>query len=227
MIDLATPALARGALTRARFAADHLQERFALFVIIAIGESIVAIGLPAAATPNPDAAVLVAVVAAFVLIVALWWLYFAQFGHTAAAIPTAMASASAQTDVVRQILVYAHLALIAAIIAIATGIRSVLTYPDQHLEAALAGLLFGGSCLFLVTLSYTQKGIRRQWSPTHLFTAAITAGLLAGVGHVPALAALASLAAVLAITSVVNQRAPQPRQLPKPEKPSCSNGRCL
>ena len=56
--DLATPALARRALTRAAFTPDHLQERFGLFVIIALGESIVAIGAPAAAAAHLDAAVL-------------------------------------------------------------------------------------------------------------------------------------------------------------------------
>lgn len=72
-VDLAVPALVRGRLAGVRFDHAHLPERFGLFLIIALGESIVAVGAPAAQADELDALTVAAVAAAFVLACGLWW----------------------------------------------------------------------------------------------------------------------------------------------------------
>jgi low temperature requirement protein LtrA len=113
LVDLATPALTRRRLVSIHFHSTHLPERFGLFLIIALGESVVAVGTPAAAAPQLHVSAVAAVAAAFALACGLWWVYF----HFAAdAIRYALATASVQTDIVREVLSYGHLAFISAII---------------------------------------------------------------------------------------------------------------
>jgi len=71
-----TPAVFRRRMTYLRFDPGHLPERFGLFLLIALGESIVAIGAPAASAEHLGGTVVLAVAAAFVLACGRWWVYF-------------------------------------------------------------------------------------------------------------------------------------------------------
>ena len=194
VIDLATPAVFRRRLTHLRFDPTHLPERFGLFVLIALGESIVAIGGPAAATEHLGAPVVLAVAEAFVLACGLWWVYF----HFASdAVRHAMATADIQADILRRVLSYGHLAFISGIIATAVGLAEVVVHPDHHLEGGVAGLLFGGCALYLAAFGYTRWQMFRKWSTTRLIGAAVVVALLPAAPHLPGLAALGLLAAVL------------------------------
>jgi low temperature requirement protein LtrA len=199
LIDLATPAVFRSRLTHLRFDPGHLPERFGLFVLIALGESIVAIGGPAAATAHLDAQVVLAVAAAFVLACGLWWVYF----HFASdAVRHAMATAEIQADILRRVLSYGHLAFISAIIAVAVGLAEVVVHPDHHLDGGVAGLLFGGCALYLATFGYTRWQMFRLWSKTRLVGAAVVLALLPAALVVPALVALGLLAAAVVLLNV-------------------------
>jgi low temperature requirement protein LtrA len=193
VLDLATPAIFRSRMMNTRFDPGHLPERFGLFVLIALGESIVAIGAPAAAEPLGTMVVL-AVAAAFVLACGLWWVYF----HFASdAVRHAMATASVQIDILRRVLSYGHLAFISAIIAVAVGLAEVVTHPDRRLDGGVAGLLFGGCALYLATFGYTRWQMFRKVSATRLAgAAAVLVALPLGL-VVPGLAALGLLAVVV------------------------------
>jgi low temperature requirement protein LtrA len=78
-VDLATPRLLRGRLSGLRFDPAHLPERFGLFLIIALSESIVATGAPAASAARFGTGTAAAVGGAFVLVCAL---YLTTFGYT-------------------------------------------------------------------------------------------------------------------------------------------------
>ncbi|HZE40230.1 MAG TPA: low temperature requirement protein A, partial [Stackebrandtia sp.] len=153
VVDLATPTLFRRRLSRLNFDAGHLAERFGLLVIIALGESVVAIGLSASATHQMNAARLVAVGLAFGLAAGLWWVYF---HFASSAIRHAVATAQVQIDVVRHVLSYGHLSFIAGIIATTVGFGAVVAHPGEPLSAGLAGLLVGGCALYLATFGYTR-----------------------------------------------------------------------
>jgi low temperature requirement protein LtrA len=199
LVDLAGPALLRGRLALVRFEASHLPERFGLFLIIALGESIVAIGVNAVDEPL-DAGRLGAVAAAFALACALWWVYFA---FAASAVRHAVATAAVQTDIIRQVLAYGHLCLIASVIAVAVGLAEVVAHPTEHLDRAVAALLYGGCALYLATFGYTRWRMYRVVSWTRLSAAGACLALLALASLVPALVALLVLAAVVIGVNVV------------------------
>lgn len=66
----------------------------------------------------------------------------------------------------RHVLSYAHLALISSVIAVAVGMRDVMTRPGQRLGPAAAGLLLGGAAVYLATYGYTRWAMFRLLSTT-------------------------------------------------------------
>ncbi|MBT2455803.1 low temperature requirement protein A [Streptomyces sp. ISL-87] len=192
--DLASPRLTRRWMVRIPFDSDHLAERFGLFVMIALGESIVAVGAPIASREHLGAGPLVAVATAFALACGLWWVYF----HRAAdAIRHGLRTATVQADIVRQVLSYGHLSLIASIIAVAVGMAEAVNRPGGQLPLGVAALLYGGCALYLGTYGYTRWHLFRKWSTTRLAAAAAVLALLPVAALLPALGALALLTAVV------------------------------
>jgi low temperature requirement protein LtrA len=204
LIDLAMPSLLRGRLSTMRFDAGHLTERFGLFVLIAIGESIVATGAPAA-SPNAvvNVATLVAVTAAFLLCCGLWWVYF-HFANDA--MRHALATARVQLTITRHVLSYGHVVFIAAIVAIAVGMEETVAHPDHHLTWSVLGLLYGGAALFLAAFGYTRWMMFRLVSTTRLAAALCVLALIPLAHLVPALAATLMLAAALITLNLVEHR---------------------
>lgn len=201
--DLATPALARRRLMAARFAPSHLAERFGGFLIIALGESIVAIGAPAASAGHLRAATVGAVAAAFVLACALWWVYYV---FAASAVRHALlTSGGHRVDVIRQVLSYGHLSFIGAIIAVSVGIVTVVRDPLAPLAAGPVGLLYGGCALYLATFGYTRWRMFGTVSTTRLSAAAAVLLLLIAAPHVPGLAALCGLGLIVVALNVVER----------------------
>jgi len=147
-IDYAGPAW----LTRERLrglqrvAVAHFAERYSLFVIICLGESIVAIG--AVATKERLAAALVAAVAlGLVCTIGMWWTYFDRFAEIAEQRlrehdDPVLAAADAYS--------YLHLLLVAGIIIFAVGVRFVIRAPAEPVAGAARLALCGGVALYLV-----------------------------------------------------------------------------
>ncbi|MFD0330252.1 low temperature requirement protein A [Streptacidiphilus monticola] len=167
--DLATPLAVRRKLLHIPFHPQHLPERFGLFLIIALGETLVSIGIPVASSARVTAAELVAVTLAYVLVCALWWVYF---HYAADAMRHAMRTAAVPTDIVRQVLSYGHLSLVTGVIGVAAGISAAVTHPDRLLGVQTAILLFGGTALYLATFEYTRYRMFRLHSTTRLAGAA-------------------------------------------------------
>jgi low temperature requirement protein LtrA len=203
-VDLSVPALVRRRLARVHFDASHLPERFGLFLIIALGESIVAIGLNAASTPHLGVSHVAAVGVAFAVACGLWWTYFV---FAASAVRHAVATAAVQTDIIRQVLAYGHLVLIGAIIAVAVGLADVVSEPGHALSASVAALLYGGCALYLATFGYTRWRMFRTWAVWRLGAAAVLLALLPAVTHVPAVAALGAVAVVVVALNVAEYAA--------------------
>jgi low temperature requirement protein LtrA len=192
--DLATPTLARRRLTGIRFHPGHLPERFSLFVLIALGETIVSVGAPVASIEQLTTPELVAVAVSFVLIAALWWVYFA---YATDAIRHALTTTAIRVDLVRQVLSYAHLVLIGSIIAIAVGLTESVEHPGARLSTGGGALLIGGCALYLATFGYTRWRMFRLLSTTRLVAAGLCLLLAPAVHELPALGTLSLLASVL------------------------------
>jgi low temperature requirement protein LtrA len=202
-LDLSTPTLFRARLRQMHFDAEHLTERFGLFVLIAIGESVVAIGAPVATQPDPDAWSLIAVATAFALSTGLWWVYF----HFATdAMRHALATASVQQQVTRHVLSYGHVGFIASVIAVAVGMSEAVNHPTSPMNHGVAALLYGGCAAYLATFGYTRWMMFRQVATTRLTGAAIVLLVFPVALAVDAEVALALLAVVVAGVNIVEYR---------------------
>ncbi len=124
----------------------HMAERCGLFVIIALGESILVTGAKFASltwTPTTVAAFVVA----FVGSVAMWWIYFNVGAQRAS---RNIAASSDPGRIARLSYTYLHLPLVAGIIVAAVGDELVLSHPTGHTDAKTAAVLLAGPALYLV-----------------------------------------------------------------------------
>ena len=128
----------------------HFGERFQLFVIIALGESIVLAGATASDT-GLSIEVVSALLLAFLSSTALWWLYFGQVAGTVfERIRTATPEERGQIG--RDIYTYLHLPIVAGIVLVAVADELVIAHPTDALHDAGALVALGGPALFLVGL---------------------------------------------------------------------------
>jgi low temperature requirement protein LtrA len=192
------PMLVVGALVH--YDPGHLSERFGTFVLIALGESIVAIGSPAAVSHHLDANTLLTMAAAFALTCGLWWVYF----HFATdAMRHALATAKVQLDITRHVLSYGHVLFIASIMTIAVGMSEAVHHPSERLSWGVTALLYVGCAIYLSGFGYTRWMMFRKVSSTRLVAAGALLALLPLGRAIPAAAALALAALVLAVLNVV------------------------
>jgi low temperature requirement protein LtrA len=147
-IDYAGPAW----LTRERLrglqrvAVAHFAERYSLFVIICLGESIVAIGLSANERAI-DADLIAAVTLGLLATIGLWWTYFDRFASTAEARlrdhdDPVLAAADAYS--------YIHLVIVAGIIVFAVGMKMTIHELGEPLADAARLALCGGIAMYLL-----------------------------------------------------------------------------
>jgi low temperature requirement protein LtrA len=128
-----------------RVSPGHFAERFALIVIIALGESIVAIG--AGLEGELDAGVVGAALLGVVVACALWWAYFDVVALVA---ERHFRDARGEHLVLmaRDSYSYLHLPMIAGIILVALGVKKVIGHVDEPLKIVPAVALFGGIALY-------------------------------------------------------------------------------
>ena len=150
IIDYAGPAwLTRERLrSLQRVAVAHFAERYSLFVIICLGESIVAIGVGATTTHRHVSAHLVTVVAlSLVTTIAMWWTYFDRFASIAEArLRTHHDPVIAAADAYS----YLHLVIVAGIIIFAAGVRLLVGATGSTPAGPVRLALCGGLALYLV-----------------------------------------------------------------------------
>ncbi|MGW2545799.1 low temperature requirement protein A, partial [Kitasatospora sp. NPDC001574] len=199
LCDLSAPVLLRRRLAAVAYHPVHMPERFALFLLVALGESIVGIGATAAGVPL-DAAELVAVTAAFTISAGLWWQYFV---HAADAMRHAVTVAESRRDVIRRVFQYGHLALVAGVIAVAVGFGETVADPRRALGAGTVALLYGGCGLYLLAFGYTRWMMFRRVATTRIVAAAVVLALAPAMVRWPAITALVALAVVLVVLNVV------------------------
>jgi low temperature requirement protein LtrA len=176
---------------------SHFAERYGLIVIIALGESIVAIG---AGTTNLvfGAGEVVAAVLGLTIAGALWWAYF-DIVALAAERKLREARGAARARLARDAYSYLHLPMIAGIVLLAVGIKVTLAHVSLPLGAVPAVALCGGVALFL--LAHGGFKLRTMGSITlHRLVAAVAcAGLIPFALSADALYAVAAVAAVMVV----------------------------
>jgi low temperature requirement protein LtrA len=172
----------------------HFAERFSLIVIIALGESIVAIGV-GAGDEALDTAIAVAAVLSLVASAGLWWAYFdvvAPVAHRR----LGELRGVARNTLARDSFAYLHLPMIAGIELFALGVEQVVGHVDEPLELEASTALFGGIALYL--LAHVAFRLRNVGSVSRPRLAAAVA-CLACVPLGPELEAPAALAVACAL----------------------------
>jgi low temperature requirement protein LtrA len=178
-----------------RMVPGHFAERFGLIVIIALGESIVAIGV--GAESEVDAGVVAGAVLGVVVCGALWWLYFDVVALVAARRLAKAAPGRERNSIGRDSYGYLHLPMVAGIVLLALGFKKTLGHVGEALEIVPATAMLGGTALYLVAhVLFRLRNVHRI-SAQRLGCAALLVALIPAALELPALATLAILAAVL------------------------------
>jgi low temperature requirement protein LtrA len=175
----------------------HFAERHGLIIIIALGESIVALGV--GASLDLQAEVLLAVALGLTVAACLWWAYF-DVVATVAAGKLREAGPRARARIARDSYSYLHLPMVAGIVFFAFGVKTTLAHVHAHLHTIAAVALCGGVALYLLALSaFKRRNVGSFNNPRLVAAAALTALIAAAT----ALPALLTLALVTAITSAL------------------------
>jgi len=164
MIGFALPVLGRSSTTEWTIAGSHLAERNQLFVMIALGESILATGGSFSQSPHLDAPTLIALFVAFAGSVAMWWIYF----DTASEHGTHAITRSDDPGRIGAYFHYVHVTLIAGIIVAAVADELVIHHPDHHVDLATALVLVGGPLVYLLGNSLYKKIVYGWVPPSHI-----------------------------------------------------------
>jgi low temperature requirement protein LtrA len=176
----AVPGLGRSSLSDWRVDANHMAERCGLFVIIALGESILVTGATFA-QKTPTVWTSAAFVTAFAGTVAMWWIYF-NIGAERAA--RTFAKATETGALARAAYTYIHLPIVAGIVGCAVADEVVLAHPYGPTTWTYAVALLGGPAEYLLG-NLLFKRATAGWTP--LSHAAGIGVLLACFALVPVL----------------------------------------
>jgi low temperature requirement protein LtrA len=125
---------------------EHFAERFQLFIIIALGETIVITGATTAELELTTARV-IAFGLAFLATAALWWLYFSLVSTIA---QRRLALAENRTVLARDAYTYLHVVIVAGILLSAVGDELVIAHPRDELPNAEVAAVVCGPALYLM-----------------------------------------------------------------------------
>jgi low temperature requirement protein LtrA len=128
----------------------HFAERHGLIMIIALGESIVALGIGAA--DQLDFEIGVAAVLGVALAAAQWWMYFDVVAPVSTLRLSEAKVGKEQNELARDSYSYVHLLMVAGIVLVAFGLKSTIAHASEHLHAVEAFALFGGVAIYLLGL---------------------------------------------------------------------------
>lgn len=192
-----TPGLGRSTTADWNIEGGHLAERCALFIIIALGESILVTGATASNLPLNPANIL-AFANAFVSSIAMWWLYF-HIGAERAS--RHIARSDDPGRIARIAYTYVHLLLIAGIILVAVGDELVLAHPGGHTDAKTTIAIIGGAGFYLLGNLLFKKCTAGWYPLSHWVGLGLLVGLAPLSGMLPPLGFSIGATAILIVVA--------------------------
>jgi low temperature requirement protein LtrA len=175
----------------------HFSERFALFVIIALGESIVLTGATISGA-DLDASTLAAFATAFLTTAALWWLYFTYVVRIA---ERRLELAENRTRMARDAYTYLHVVFVAGIIVSAVGDELVIAHPHEPLPGAEVTAIVAGPAIYLLAHALFRLRLTGTVSRRRLTGAAACA--IVGVAASGADALVVALLVLVVLLAVI------------------------
>jgi low temperature requirement protein LtrA len=181
----------------------HLTERHGLFIILALGESVVAIGVGAADRPI-SVPLLLAAVLGVGTAVCLWWLYF-DVVSPAAERRLIDARGPARVGLAVDAYTYGHFPLVAGILLTALGVEGVVAHAGESrpLGVFYALSLFGGAALYLAGHLVFERRMHRTLSLPRMVATGVLIAVAPAAVLLPPMAGLVGLVAVLVALIIV------------------------
>jgi low temperature requirement protein LtrA len=174
----------------------HFAERHGLIVIVALGETIVALGVGA------DVALTVGVAAAAVLgivvVSELWWIYFDVVAIANVRRLVNAPPGQEQNSMARDVYSYLHFPLVAGIVIAAFGLHETLAHVKEPLDDVAAFALLGGVAIYLLGHVALRLRGAHTWNRRRLVLGAVLLALVPVAGELDSLVTLAVVAALLA-----------------------------
>jgi low temperature requirement protein LtrA len=173
--------------------ADHFVERHGLVIIIAFGESVIALGTGAGSL---SAGPLTTALLALAVCVALWWAYFGHDDDERAERVLAGLPDDARNRIAVSVYNLGHYGLLLGVLLFTAGIRVALDAPSEPLTWPFAGALAGGVVLYLVTNAAIRQALELTPRLPRLLAAPVV-GATTAVGHLSCGAVQTAVIAVL------------------------------
>jgi low temperature requirement protein LtrA len=167
----------------------HFAERHGLIVIIALGESIVAIGV--GASHQLTFGIATAAVLGVGLTAAMWWVYFDIVALVSARRLAQTEEGRERNEMARDSYSYIHLVMVAGIVLVALGLKTTIGHFDDHLHTVPAFALLGGVAVYLLGLVAFRYRHVRSINRQRLLLAIVLLLLVPVATELPAVAALA------------------------------------
>lgn len=183
-------------------AASHFVERFSLFVIVALGESIVVTGATTSQLAL-SAGRIVAFVLAFAGTAALWWLYFSGAGGLE---EERLEASASRTTLARDAYTYLHVAIVAGVILTAVGDELVIAHPGEQLRTAAVVATVAGPALYLLAHGAFRQRVTGRVDPQRVLGAAACVAAAAVGAIAPATVLAAVLGAIVVAVVAADYR---------------------
>jgi low temperature requirement protein LtrA len=185
-----------------RIAPGHFIERHGLLVIIALGESVVAIGM-GVDTKHVSAATVAVIVLALALPATLWWTYFTDAPATEEAFTEAESAPRARLALRTG---FAHIALMLGVVVTAAGIHDAISHPGDPSSWAGAIALSGGVVVFLSGIIEIRHALHAVRVRSRVITALVVLAA-AAIGAVASSGLqLAAIVVVMVVMLVIDRR---------------------
>jgi low temperature requirement protein LtrA len=191
----------------------HFAERFQLFVILALGESIVVTGATTAGE-DLDAARLTAFAIAFLGSAAMWWLYF---DYAAAIAQRRLELAANRTQMARDAYTYLHVVMVAGVIVSAVGDEVVIAHPGEALHGAELIVVWAGPAIYLLAQALFRLRMAGTLS-TKRSAGALACVVLGLIGATLDALLLATLLVVVLVAVIVSETVAGRRRRARGEK---------
>ncbi|NRN14910.1 MULTISPECIES: low temperature requirement protein A [Serratia] len=187
----------------------HLAERCQLFVIVALGETILITGATLSEMESWNLPVLIASLVAFLGSLAMWWVYF----DTSSKAGSHAISQAENPGQLGAYFHYVHVALVGAIIVCAVANELVIAHPDGRIQNATAAVLLLGPALYLFANALYKRLVYHRFPLSHL-VGLLALAVLAPVAYFTDLLMVNGLTTLIMVVvavweSISRGRAPQ------------------
>jgi low temperature requirement protein LtrA len=188
MFGFRLPGLGRSVTSDWTIDGAHLAERCQLFMIVALGESILLIGATLGVAESWDGLTLAAFGTAFVSSLAMWWIYF----DTSSVDGSHAIEHSDDPGRIGAYFHYVHVLIVGGVIVCAVGHELVVAHPHGHVDVGALAVMLGGVALYLAGNALFKRLVNGRWALSHGVALALLllCGLFAGHLDMLSLAAL-------------------------------------